>query len=414
MCHITNKIATVHIGVYGDYMCDTPKKLLDNSISSAAKIISSPDIILWTGDNIPHIENYDFDYIIDNINTTTNYIKKYFPKTRVLPLFGNHDYSPANMFPDRNNTIYFKTYNLWKDWIGEENEETFLRGGYYKYESDSNTTWLCLNTNLYYLYNTATMDNKTDPASQFQFIKNELIKAKKLNKFIHIIGHIPPGSFERTPNFTWFHPQYNEEFLNIVIEFSDIIKWMVFGHHHTDTFRMVLNDKNEAVQMMFMAPSVTPWFSNLPGAGSNNPAFRVFDYNKNNWNINDILTYSVNLTQLNKNSETPWILEYTFVHDYGMLSPISINQVNNLINSMKKNSALFYKYLQYNTVGWNVTEPTPMFRCGQLCAMEYADYPRYFKCLNADECKEHNSIYKISLNSLLILSLVSIFKPFLI
>uniref|UniRef100_A0A0N5B652 Metallophos domain-containing protein n=1 Tax=Strongyloides papillosus TaxID=174720 RepID=A0A0N5B652_STREA len=407
MCHITNKVSTVSLGIYGDYMCDTPQKLLEHSISSAAKTISNPDLILWTGDNIPHIEKYDLDYVVDTINTTTNYIKKFFPETKVLPLFGNHDYSPANKFPDRNNTIYFKTYNLWKNWIGEKNEQTFLKGGYYKYESDNNTIWLCLNTNLYYIYNEAKMDDKADPAGQFQFMKNELNKAKESKKFVHIISHIPPGAFERTPNFTWLHPQYNEDFLNIVIKYSDIIKWMIFGHHHTDTFRMVLNNKNEPVQMMFMAPSVTPWFSDLPGAGSNNPAFRIFEYNKNNWDINDIETYSINLSDLNINSKTPWNLEYTFVRDYNLSSPITISQINNLIKLMETNSTLFSKYLQYNSVGWNVTHINSEFRCGQLCAINYADYPRYYKCLNDDKCKEHNSVHKISFNGFF-LTLVSL------
>uniref|UniRef100_A0A0N4ZSU7 Metallophos domain-containing protein n=1 Tax=Parastrongyloides trichosuri TaxID=131310 RepID=A0A0N4ZSU7_PARTI len=409
MCHISNKVSTLHLGVYGDYMCDTPKTLLDNSIRSAAKIINTPDLILWTGDNTPHVDGYNFDYVVNTINITTSYIKKYFPNTKVIPLFGNHDYAPGNMFPDRNNTVYSETYKIWKDWIGEENKDTFLKGGYYKYQSDDNTTWLCLNTNLYYIYNSAKMDNKTDPAEQFQFMRQELQRAKDLKKFVHVIAHIPPGSFERTPNFTWLYPQYNEQFLDIIIEFADVIKWMVFGHHHTDTFRMVLNSKNEPIQMMFMSPSVTPWFSDLEGAGSNNPAFRIFDYNIENWDINDIETYSINLNKLNNNPDVPWLLEYTFVHDYNISSPITVKNINNLLNLMKKNDTLFSKYLEYNSVGWNVTEPTPKFRCGQLCAIEYADYPRYYKCLNAPECKEHtNYTPKTNFNGI-ILTMVSLF-----
>ena len=98
---------------------------------------------------------------------------------------------------------------------------------------------------------------------------------------------------------------YNKKLLQITVKYSKTIKWMLFGHHHTDTFHIVkvgkryrrLPDLNlipfqdsegKPVQVMLMAPSVTPWFSDLEGAGSNNPAFRVIDYNPKTWDYNEI------------------------------------------------------------------------------------------------------------------------------
>ncbi|VDK50566.1 unnamed protein product [Cylicostephanus goldi] len=56
---------------------------------------------------------------------------------------------------------------------------------------------------------------------------------------VHIVAHIAPGVFERTPGFSWFRDPYNEKFLNLTIKYADVIGLMIFGHHHTDTFHLV-------------------------------------------------------------------------------------------------------------------------------------------------------------------------------
>lgn len=52
---------------------------------------------------------------------TTNLFKIIYKDVKVLPVFGNHDYSPANDFPDSGpSEIYSKTFEMWKEWIGDE------------------------------------------------------------------------------------------------------------------------------------------------------------------------------------------------------------------------------------------------------------------------------------------------------
>uniref|UniRef100_A0AC34REN9 Calcineurin-like phosphoesterase domain-containing protein n=1 Tax=Panagrolaimus sp. JU765 TaxID=591449 RepID=A0AC34REN9_9BILA len=149
-------------------------------------------------------------------------------------------------------------------------------------------TFLMLNTNLYYRFNSANFTDKNDPGKQFEFMEQVLSTAKMEKKFVHIVSHIAPGVFERTPNFTWMPDFYNRKFLDLTVKYSTTIKWMIFGHHHTDTFHIVKDSNNEPVQLMLMAPSVTPWFSDLDGAGANNPAFRIIDYDPKTWEFNDI------------------------------------------------------------------------------------------------------------------------------
>uniref|UniRef100_A0AC35FR23 Uncharacterized protein n=1 Tax=Panagrolaimus sp. PS1159 TaxID=55785 RepID=A0AC35FR23_9BILA len=302
--------------------------------------------------------------VIDAINTTTSLIYQFFPNIQVLPLFGNHDYAPANDFPDYESSIYNITFELWKKWIGKDQRETFCKGGYYIYRpaDNSNITFLMLNTNIYYRFNNANFTDANDPGQQFAYMEKILSKAEGKGEMVHIVAHIPPGVFERTPNFTWMRPEYNKKLLKIMIKYSKTIKWMLFGHHHTDTFHILKNDKGNPIQLMLMAPSVTPWFSNLPGAGSNNPAFRVIDYNPKTWDYNEIDTYYVNLTQLNlQPSTTQWQLEYSLKKDYNIKS-IDASSMNNLLEEMKKNDTVFMKYIKYNSVLWEPKLPDGEFR----------------------------------------------------
>ena len=290
MCHLN--LSDTHpknIGFYGDYKCDSPRSLIKHALTNAQAIIPAPEFILWTGDNVPHIEGYDEDYTVSAISTGVELIKQFYPDVLVLPLFGNHDYVPANDFPDHNNTIYSRTFDLWKSWIGESQNETFLKAGYYVYEYSPNVTFLMLNTNLYYRFNSANFTNKTDPGGQFAFMENVLSEAAANDGIVHVIAHIPPGVFERTPNFTLMSPEYNKRLLDITVKYASTIKWMIFGHHHTDTFHIVKDKSGNPVQLMLMAPAVTPWFSDLEGAGSNNPSFRVIEYNETTWDYIDIM-----------------------------------------------------------------------------------------------------------------------------
>ena len=74
-------------------------------------------------------------------------------------------------------------------------QETFVKGGYYKYKVSDRVTVLALNTNLYYRFNKAipSFHDKDDPAQQFKFMRDNLQQAKDSGEFVHIVAHIAPG-----------------------------------------------------------------------------------------------------------------------------------------------------------------------------------------------------------------------------
>nr|CDJ82799.1 Acid sphingomyelinase phosphodiesterase 3b [Haemonchus contortus] len=61
MCHNTTNITKSRLGPFGDYMCDAPKPLVIHAIDEAKRIVTDPDLIIWTGDNVPHVDGYDWN-----------------------------------------------------------------------------------------------------------------------------------------------------------------------------------------------------------------------------------------------------------------------------------------------------------------------------------------------------------------
>ncbi|CAI4223429.1 unnamed protein product [Auanema sp. JU1783] len=393
MCHnVGNQSKTNKLGSYGDYMCDSPEALVAYTLKQARSYVQSPDLVLWTGDNVPHIQGYSWDYVYRCIDKTTSLIKNEFYGINIIPTFGNHDYAPANAY-DTYSDLYSRTFNLWQNYIPADQKENFLRGGYYRRHIEG-AVFLVLNTNLYYNVNEAyaNFTNPDDPAEMFAFMESELERATKCPNqinggtcysIVHIVAHIPPGAFERTPYYNWFRPQYNERFLNITVKYASTIKWMLYGHHHTDTFHIIRDESNKPVQMSLMAPAVTPWFSDLRGAGANNPAFRIYRASDDYTKILDIETYYVNLTQLNndQNGLVNFEFEYSFKAAYGLSSEINATTMDEVVQKMKTDSETLQTYLKYNSVQWNVTTPTGDLLNAQLCALEFSDYPRYEQCM---------------------------------
>ncbi|CAD5233021.1 unnamed protein product [Bursaphelenchus xylophilus] len=379
MCHEQkNSTKTKKLGEFGDYLCDSPAKLVENAVQAAAKTLAEPDLLLWTGDNIPHIDEYTEEYVRSALTFTTNQIKKNFPKTTVLPTLGNHDISPSNQFGE-NDKVYEITADLWAHWLKEEEKKTYLYGGYYSREINGEQ-FLVLNTNLYYVYDKRNFSDPADPAGQFEFTKKALAQAQSNNQTAHIIAHIPPGLYDRVPNIKWFTDEYNKQFLDIIRAYKDTIKLLIFGHHHGDTFHVIRDSNDSPINVAYISPAVTPWYSGL-GLGANNPSFRVFDYNLESKEVTNVYTYNVNLTALNDNPSTPWTLEYSFKDAYG-IPDFSPQSFHNLVEGFSKNETLFGTYMLYNTVSTDGSLPNSTIKQAQICSLNHADYDKYSVCIS--------------------------------
>lgn len=75
---------------------------------------------------------------------------------------------------------------------------------------------------------------------------------------VYIIGHVPPGFFEKTQDKAWFRESFNEEYLKVVQKHHRVIAGQFFGHHHTDSFRMFYDDAGTHSVLREVAPCHFP------------------------------------------------------------------------------------------------------------------------------------------------------------
>ncbi|XP_033496416.1 acid sphingomyelinase-like phosphodiesterase 3b [Epinephelus lanceolatus] len=387
VCASSGKQPAANAGKYGDYVCDSPWLLINSSVYAMKDILPDPDFIVWTGDDTPHVPNEDLgeEAVLHIISNLTHIINQVFPETKVYSTLGNHDYHPKSQLPAAPNYIYNRTAEMWQDWLEPQSRETFIKGGYYteKLLNRAGFRMLVLNTNLYYDQNKVTQDTE-DPAGQFSWADRVLTEAANNKEKVYIIGHVPPGFFEKKRNKPWFRPQFNKLYLDLIQKHHSVIHGQFFGHHHTDSFRMFYNSKGSPISTMFLSPGVTPWKTTLPGVvdGANNPGIRVFEYDTQTLLVKDVVTHYLNLTHANA-ARGRWEKEYRLTESFRVpdASPASMHQV---LEHIANNHCYLQKYYEFNSVSYDLTECHRDCRVDHVCAAREVDFERYEHCLEKE------------------------------
>ncbi|KAK6188125.1 hypothetical protein SNE40_004376 [Patella caerulea] len=387
MCHqSTSKLNNgTKLGIYGDFLCDSPWQLVTSAIEGMRANNAEPDFIIWTGDSIPHVNNSELDRteVFKIIGNVTRKLAEVFPNISIFPVLGNHDPYPANQMPPGSDGYYggILKNSHWENILDSDQQTQFNNGGYYSSYIQSNLRLLALNTNLYYQLDTLVKDME-DPAGQLAWFEKQLIDCRSKKEKAYVISHVPPGAFERLARMSWFYPQFNQQYLKIIADYSDIIIGQFYGHEHTDSFRLLIDQHDEAINTMFLSPAVTPWKSTLPGVGANNPSIRLYSYIKETGVVIDYKQYYLNLTEANSLHKADWKLEYQATEAFNIpdLSPTSLDRLS---ESFRDNDYMFNKYLVINTVGYD-TNPQCNSTCkrNQICAIRQLNLDRYADCIS--------------------------------
>ncbi|XP_020365048.1 acid sphingomyelinase-like phosphodiesterase 3b [Oncorhynchus kisutch] len=387
VCASSGKRPVPSAGQFGDYLCDAPWDLINSTVYAMKYILPDPDFIVWTGDDTPHVPNEDLgeEEVLSIISNLTHIIKLVFPSTKVYSALGNHDYHLKSQLPPVQNNIYEQTAQLWQGWLEPESQTTFRTGGYYTENLLNRPGYrvVVLNTNLYYDQNKVT-ENIDDPAGQFNWADQVLTEAANNKEKVYIIGHVPPGFFEKKRNMPWFRPNFNKRYLELIQKHHSLIIGQFFGHHHTDSFRMFYSSEGSPISTMFLTPGVTPWKTTLPGVidGANNPGIRVFEYDTQTLLVKDMVTYYLNLTHANV-AQARWEKEYRFTESFRVpdASPASMHQA---VERMASDRCYLQKYYEFNSVNYDLTECNSDCRVDHVCAAREVDFERYEHCLEKE------------------------------
>ncbi|XP_053394460.1 acid sphingomyelinase-like phosphodiesterase 3b [Mercenaria mercenaria] len=396
MCHQGNSSSPSNIGFYGNYLCDAPWQLITSAVQAMYKIEPNPDFIVWTGDSVPHVYNKDLDLdkVYTLIGNVTEELMVVFPNTTIYPVLGNHDPYPANMMPyDVEHSKYYKgilDVSGWHAVLGQNESEQFHNGGYYSSHISEKIKLLGLNTNLYYDQDKLTK-GLTDPANQLKWIEDQLEAARKKNEQVFIVAHVPPGMFELVEGMSWFYGDYNKKYLEVMEKYSDVIIAQLYGHEHTDSFRVQFDKEGRPISALFLSPAVTPWKSTLPGVGANNPSIRLFQFDREKGGLKKYIQYFLNLTAANlARDPSKWEKEYD-TSDVYAIDELRPGAVHTVVKGFSdKENKVFRRYLDFNSVKWQVNpdcNETCFLR--HICAISELDFDNYKTCMAGGKTTKH-------------------------
>ncbi|XP_075869159.1 cyclic GMP-AMP phosphodiesterase SMPDL3A [Nelusetta ayraudi] len=384
VCFSSKGVPVTQAGMFGDFLCDSPYRLIQSAFRHMANHTAPQDFVIWTGDSPPHVPPGELStqMVIDVLTNMTQTIRQHFPNLTVFPALGNHDYWPQDQMPTSTNAIYQAAARLWKPWLQREALGTLSRGGYYSQRVKPGLRLVSLNTILYYSPDKATR-NLTDPAEQFQWLQDTLEESAKNKEKVYIIAHVPVGYLPFARDVTAIREQHNQRLVAICRKYSHVIAGHFYGHTHRDSVMVLLDEQGKPVNSLFVSPAVTPIKSVLEPY-SNNPAYRMYLYDTSDFSVLDIWQYYLNLTEANREQRSDWRLEYTMSKAFGLadLRPASLLQLGR--SFQKPSSGSFARYFSHFMVGYDRSIVCKDdCKVDQVCAVLYLDQPSYSKCIAA-------------------------------
>ncbi|KAM7295453.1 putative acid sphingomyelinase [Ixodes scapularis] len=332
MCHLVpNVTGSDDIGPYGDVKCDSPKLLVESAVAAMRSIEPNPDFVLWTGDNLPHLEDVPWSDVYAQIRWLGQRLREEFPGCPVVPTLGNNDCSPPNyMRPD--NMSRFLSDAGFRELLPSSSWSTFEKGGYYSWTVSGSLRLVCLNSVLWYTGNPAPAPNPRVDAD---------------------VGHfeLAPGRDQRGLQ-------------DLIENFTDVVSGQFFGHQHGNSFVVLSDTDGRPVGSVQVASSVTPWTlpEELYGRLSvpTNPMVRLYKYDRASVRLLDYTIYYLNLERANKRpNETPeWEPLYTLTTQYDVPDASTASMVD-LAEKLNNSSELL------DTFVWLATALN--YSCDSFC-----------------------------------------------
>ena len=330
---------------YGSNKADTNYVLFNSALKNIYRQIARPDFIIISGDFLAHDfqENYAKysgtsdpkavnTFITKTIAFVTWMIEKQFPQTPVYPALGNNDSYCGDYAVEPGGQFLGATANTWKTLLRQPANvnsfmQTFPALGSYSVLAPRNKNHRIIVLNATFFsnkYKNSCGDPKADPArDEMKWLEGELKKANAAREKVWLVYHIPPGidvyaSLEKTAKQKALHvepfwqPDHNQQFINLIKQYSTVIVGSFTGHIHMDSFQLVRSNNDSPAAFVHITPAISPLFDN-------NPAFEIFTYDRRSSALNDYTAYYLDLASAaaQKNSSISWTKEYTFTTAYG-------------------------------------------------------------------------------------------------
>lgn len=366
-------------GKFGSLPCDPPLSTFKNALEFVKSYPVDTDFIFYGGDSVPHdLWMQNRTYNLEYVRVLNNaFLDVFGVETPVVPILGNHDTFPVDQVdPNGWSWLLDPVSEWWSVWLPRQAVKTLREKGWYSLPSfRPGLTIICLYTQYedpinFYLY-----ENLTDPAGQMAWLEEELTQAEKIGNKVFLFGHIPPGqnNANLSPESLY---NFNVKFSELVERFSDTIRIQLYGHTHTDAFRVITDLKTGQQPKGFglISPAVTPW-------QNHNPAVRLIKYSRKTFDIMDVITFYADLEESNAADKMLWRKEYSMSEEYG-LKNITAQGLFNLSQQMWKDDNVWAKFVKfYPSMTSSHEHCQGDCRALQVCASQQITMDYYSPCV---------------------------------
>ena len=303
----------------------SPNSLPDNGQVTNYALIQSmlaqlklqrPDTVLILGDFLAHLyyrqyvlyshdrnrEDYN-QFVEKTMEFLINSIQQAIPRNSLIyPVIGNNDSYGGpeckhNDYCSIPNGIFFTDVaKLWKPL------PIVINGGYYETVLPKTKDHIiALNTVLFSPKALGPDLNKV-AQQQLSWLSQQLQSIAAHNEKAWIIFHIPPGidSFATAKSLfqtivPFWKNEYSKTFNELVNQYNLTITAVFSGHTHTEG-TWVLSDTQPGDKVIDQSiPSISPIFGN-------NPAYKIYSYDKKNFKLLQSTTYLLNLNSPSRES----------------------------------------------------------------------------------------------------------------
>ena len=231
------------------YGKDTPFSLLNETLQSAAEELPSPALLLILGDLVAHHARTESD-AARTFTAVASSIHRSFPSLAsggCAVAVGNNDVYPDYAVPStlsRQGIFYEAQAEAVRDLCSLDVEafESLRSRGFYATQPSAGLQLAVLNTDIYSPnarvgLGSAEARNATDPLGQFEWLEQRLAHAASTGGRVLILGHIPPMVDEYARTELWM-AQFAHHYWWLVRRHADQVAGQLFGHVHSDEFRV--------------------------------------------------------------------------------------------------------------------------------------------------------------------------------
>ncbi len=360
---------------------DTNYPIFKLALQSMRQNLRTSRLVINTGDFISHhfaetfYEQYGSEdqtamkaFTLKTMKFFVGQVRAYAGGVPVMFVLGNNDsyegdykIAPNSQFlSDTAELFYTDSLN------GMADHQAFLAsfqaGGYYAAEP-LGTGMVVIGLNTVFMSTRAESGIEAAISTELSWLESTLASARTSGKKVWLLLHVPPGADihatggqvdergQLTTATMHMQSNYQASLLQILANYSDIIKLELAGHTHMDEYRIVSSDPLE------ITPSISP-------RSGNNPAFKIITYKNASFEPTNYASWYYDLST----NPTEFHNSYIFSTSYSTQGYLDA-ALQNLFPALATNTTKQTMYQNSYYSGHNASNPItstnwPVYWCG--------------------------------------------------